>query len=78
LRYTWRGWYSIVFGLRSSAAAASRVVRPPARSFYRAGRCLDYATSTPESIAAAIREVDYRPVERDGATNAARMLAELL
>jgi len=28
--YTERRWYSIVFGLRNSAAAASRVVRPDA------------------------------------------------
>lgn len=30
-KYTWRRWYSTVFGLRNSVAAASRVVRPPAR-----------------------------------------------
>ena len=39
---------------------------------YRAGRCLDWATLTPESLAAAMvaeigRPVDYRPVETDGA-----------
>jgi UDP:flavonoid glycosyltransferase YjiC (YdhE family) len=49
---------------------------------HRAGRCMDYAVQTPETIAAAIaqevgREVDYLPVERDGAANAARIIAEL-
>jgi pimeloyl-ACP methyl ester carboxylesterase/predicted glycosyltransferase len=50
---------------------------------YRAGHRMDYATATPESIADAIaaelgRPVDYRPVETDGATRAAALLAELL
>jgi hypothetical protein len=50
---------------------------------YRAGRRMDFDTATPESIALAIaeeigREVDYRPVETDGAARAAAMLAELL
>jgi len=50
---------------------------------YRAGRCMEYATSTPEDIAAAMveeigREVRYRPVETDGATRVADLLAELL
>jgi predicted glycosyltransferase len=50
---------------------------------YRAGRCMDFETSTPESIAAAIaeeiaREVDYAPVETDGARNAAARIAEVL
>jgi UDP:flavonoid glycosyltransferase YjiC (YdhE family) len=50
---------------------------------YGAGRRMDFDTSTPESIAAAIaseigREVEYRPVETDGAARAASMLAELL
>jgi predicted glycosyltransferase len=50
---------------------------------YRAGRRMDYATSTPETIAAAIdeelgRAVDYRPVETDGAARAAAAIAELL
>jgi hypothetical protein len=50
---------------------------------YRAGRCLDWAALTPESLAAAMaaeigRPVDYRPVETDGAERAAAMLAELL
>ncbi len=50
---------------------------------YRAGRRMDYATATPESIAAAIGEeiggdVDYRDVEIDGARNAAALLAEMV
>jgi pimeloyl-ACP methyl ester carboxylesterase/predicted glycosyltransferase len=48
-----------------------------------AGRCMDYGTATPESIAEALaaeigREVDYLPVETDGAARAAAMLEELL
>jgi hypothetical protein len=44
---------------------------------------MDFETSTPESIAAAIaeeiaREVDYAPVETDGARNAATRIAEVL
>jgi UDP-N-acetylglucosamine:LPS N-acetylglucosamine transferase len=50
---------------------------------YRAGRCMDYETATSETIARAIaeevgREVDYRPVETDGAARAAALIAELL
>jgi pimeloyl-ACP methyl ester carboxylesterase/predicted glycosyltransferase len=50
---------------------------------YSAGRCMHYATATPESIAAAIgeeigRDVTYRPVETDGAGRAAAAIAELL
>jgi pimeloyl-ACP methyl ester carboxylesterase/predicted glycosyltransferase len=50
---------------------------------YRAGRQMDYSTSTPESIASAIaeeigRDVDYRPVRGDGAARAAELMAELL
>jgi UDP-N-acetylglucosamine:LPS N-acetylglucosamine transferase len=50
---------------------------------YGAGRCMSYDEETPESIAAAIaeeigREVDFRPVERDGAARAAALIAELL
>ncbi|MET8153783.1 alpha/beta fold hydrolase [Actinoplanes sp. NPDC049668] len=50
---------------------------------YRAGRCLDWADTEPEALAAAIvaeigRPVDYRPVETDGAERAARLLAELI
>jgi predicted glycosyltransferase len=50
---------------------------------YRAGRCMDFDTSTPETIAAAIteeigKEVDYRDVETDGAARAAALIAEML
>jgi pimeloyl-ACP methyl ester carboxylesterase/predicted glycosyltransferase len=50
---------------------------------YGAGRRVDYASATPESIADAIRSeigrvVDYRPVATDGAARAAAMIAELL
>jgi pimeloyl-ACP methyl ester carboxylesterase/predicted glycosyltransferase len=50
---------------------------------YESGRCMDFATATPSVIAAAIaeeigREVDYRPVETDGAARAAALIAELL
>ena len=50
---------------------------------YGAGRAMDFETATPEVIAKAIaeeigREVDYRPVERDGAARAAAMIGELL
>jgi pimeloyl-ACP methyl ester carboxylesterase len=50
---------------------------------YRAGRRMDYAASDPDAIAAAIaaelgRDLDYRPVETDGAARAARLIAELV
>jgi hypothetical protein len=50
---------------------------------YGAGRCMDFDAETPETIAAAIaeeigREVDYRPVETDGAARAAKLIADLL
>jgi predicted glycosyltransferase len=50
---------------------------------YGAGRCMDFETDGPSEIAAAIseeigREVDYRPVERDGAARAAALIGELL
>jgi pimeloyl-ACP methyl ester carboxylesterase len=50
---------------------------------YRAGRRMDYASSDPDAIAAAIaaelgRTVDYRPVETDGAARAASLIAELV
>jgi pimeloyl-ACP methyl ester carboxylesterase len=51
---------------------------------YGAGRCLTYPeVLDPDGLAAAIaaevgREVDYRPVETDGAARAAAMLADLL
>ncbi|HMD56916.1 MAG TPA: glycosyltransferase [Solirubrobacteraceae bacterium] len=50
---------------------------------YRAGRRMEYDESPPELIAAAIaqeigRDVDYLPVETDGARRAAERIAELL
>ena len=44
---------------------------------------MDFDQETPETIAAAIaetigREVDYRPVETDGAARAAALIAPLL
>jgi hypothetical protein len=44
---------------------------------------MEFATATPEVIAAAIaeevgRQVTYRPVETDGAARAASLIAELL
>jgi predicted glycosyltransferase len=50
---------------------------------YGAGRCMDFATSTPDCIADAIcaelaRPVDYLPVATDGAARAAQLIAELL
>jgi pimeloyl-ACP methyl ester carboxylesterase len=50
---------------------------------YGAGRRMDFEDSPPDSIADAIvqdigREVDYRPVETDGARRAAASIAELL
>ena len=50
---------------------------------YRAGRRMDFDEATPGIIAAAIaeeigREVDYEPVETDGAARAATRIAEVL
>ena len=50
---------------------------------YRAGRCLDYEDTGPDTLAQAIagevgRPVSYQPVETDGATRAAAYLAELI
>jgi predicted glycosyltransferase len=50
---------------------------------YGAGRCMSFEESEPSDIAAVIgaeigREVDYRPVETDGAARAAERLAEML
>jgi UDP-N-acetylglucosamine:LPS N-acetylglucosamine transferase len=50
---------------------------------YNAGRRMDFATATPEVIAAAVadeigRQVAYRPVETDGAARAASLIAQLL
>jgi UDP-N-acetylglucosamine:LPS N-acetylglucosamine transferase len=50
---------------------------------YESGRCMDFEAGTAETIAEAIaaeigREVDYRPVETDGAARAAALIADLL
>jgi predicted glycosyltransferase len=50
---------------------------------YGSGRRMNFETTEPEDVAAAIedeigRDVDYRPVETDGARRAAQRLAELL
>jgi hypothetical protein len=50
---------------------------------YRAGRAVAYEQASPEALAELIasevgRDVDYRPVETDGAARAARLIAELL
>jgi predicted glycosyltransferase len=50
---------------------------------YGSGRMLDFEHATPEIIAEMIsseigRQVSYRPVERDGATQAATLIAQLL
>jgi pimeloyl-ACP methyl ester carboxylesterase/predicted glycosyltransferase len=50
---------------------------------YGAGRRMDFETATPATIGDAIaeeigRDVDYRPVETDGAARAAAQIAELL
>jgi pimeloyl-ACP methyl ester carboxylesterase/predicted glycosyltransferase len=50
---------------------------------YGAGRRMDFDESPPDAIAAAIaqeigREVDYRPVETDGAARAAARIVELI
>ena len=50
---------------------------------YRAGRRMDFETDGPEEIATALatelaREVDYLPVETDGAARAAALIGELL
>jgi pimeloyl-ACP methyl ester carboxylesterase/predicted glycosyltransferase len=50
---------------------------------YEAGRCMDFDDAEPSTLAAAIaeeigREVDYRPVETDGAARAAALIGELI
>ena len=50
---------------------------------YGAGRRMDFETDGPSEIAAAIaeeigRDVSYRPVETDGASRAAKLIAELI
>lgn len=56
---------------------AHRLVR------HGAGRRMEFASATPETLAAAIAEelrrpVSYRPIATDGAARAAAMIAELL
>ena len=56
---------------------------PPARAATAPAGAWTSTTRRPETIAAAIaeeigREVDYRPVETDGAARAAALIAELL
>ena len=48
-----------------------------------AGRCMDFAASSPEALGAAIadeigKEVAHRDVETDGAARAAALIAEVL
>jgi UDP-N-acetylglucosamine:LPS N-acetylglucosamine transferase len=50
---------------------------------YGAGRRMDFDEATPEIVATAIaeeigREMDYKPVETDGAARAAARIAEVL
>ena len=50
---------------------------------YGAGRCMDFESDGPGEIAAAVaaeigREVNYHPVEADGAARAAALIAEVL
>ena len=50
---------------------------------YGAGRCMDFESDGPDEIARSLatdlnRQVDYVPVESDGAARAARKIAELL
>jgi pimeloyl-ACP methyl ester carboxylesterase len=50
---------------------------------YRAGRCVDYEDTAPDSLAQAIaaeagRSVSYWPVEKDGAARAAALLTEVI
>ena len=52
-------------------------------SSYGAGRRLDFVDTDPDSLAEAIAaglevDVQYAPVQRDGATRAAALMAELL
>jgi predicted glycosyltransferase len=52
-------------------------------SRYRAGRRMDFDDASPDAIAAAIaselgRQVDYLPVESDGAARAAGLIAQVL
>jgi UDP-N-acetylglucosamine:LPS N-acetylglucosamine transferase len=60
-----------------------RIHVPQRLERYRAGRRMDFDESPPELIADAIaqeigRDVDYLPVETDGARKAAGRIAEML
>ena len=82
-------------GMELAAAGRPFLYFPLARHFeqnihvrhrlerYGAGRAMDYATATPETIAAALvgalaEPAGSAPVERDGAARAAKLIAELL
>ena len=57
--------------------------RPPPARALRNGRCMDFETDGPHEIAVAIAEeigpeVDYEPVETDGAARAAALISPLL
>jgi pimeloyl-ACP methyl ester carboxylesterase/predicted glycosyltransferase len=82
-------------GMELAAAATPFLYFPLGRHFeqnihvrhrlerYGAGRAMDYATATPETIAAALAGALAQPmvpaaVERDGAARAAKAIAELL
>jgi UDP-N-acetylglucosamine:LPS N-acetylglucosamine transferase len=50
---------------------------------YNAGRCMQFAGATPGAIALAVanelqRPTAYRPVQTDGASRAAKLIAEVL
>jgi UDP-N-acetylglucosamine:LPS N-acetylglucosamine transferase len=67
----------IYFPLRHHFEQQSHVAHRLDR--YRAGRRMDFARATPDLIAEELgRDVDYRPVETDGARRAAQRIAELL
>ncbi len=71
----------LFFPLRNHFEQRFHVAHRLAR--YRAGRRMDFDHATPDLIAQAIaqeigRDVDYRPVEVDGARRAAQRIAELL
>jgi hypothetical protein len=66
-----------------SALAGGPAAVPTAMSACGAGRRMDFEAADPDVIAAAIaeeirREVEYRPVEADGAAPAAALIGELL
>jgi hypothetical protein len=62
--YTWRRWYSTVFGLRNSAAAVSRVVLPAVKSeeaFTTIGDLLGESIAPPQVSAALYRAAALIP-----------------